>query len=186
MSRVGRRKEFIVPIMKKMSFAGASLLWGAVAAAVIAADRAVKHMILTSFTEGTVMGELPGFFDFIYVRNTGAAFSLFSDMTLLLGIVSVLFCICVAVYWFIRKPKSNVKRAAVALLFAGALGNAFDRLFYGFVVDFISLKWFDFPVFNIADSAIVIGALLVVVYVAFFDKADKKDEDDKNDGKERN
>ncbi len=156
--------------MKNKSFVLASVIWTVVAAAVIAVDRIFKYIVMTGYSEGNVIGELPGFFDFIYVRNTGAAFSLFSDMTLLLGIVSILFCICVAVYWFVRKPKSNIKRAAVALLFAGALGNAIDRIFYGFVVDFISLKWFDFPVFNIADVAIVVGAFTAVIYVIFFDK----------------
>lgn len=156
--------------MKNKSFGLASVIWTVVAAAVIAADRILKYIVMTGYSEGNVIGELPGFFDFIYVRNTGAAFSLFSDMTMLLGIVSILFCICVAVYWFVRKPKSNIKRAAVALLFAGALGNAIDRIFYGFVVDFISLKWFDFPVFNIADVAIVVGAFTAVIYVIFFDK----------------
>lgn len=156
--------------MKNKSFVLASVIWTAVAAAVIAVDRIFKYIVMTGYSEGNVIGELPGFFDFVYVRNTGAAFSLFSDMTLLLGIVSILFCICVAVYWFVRKPKSNIKRAAVALLFSGALGNAIDRIFYGFVVDFISLKWFDFPVFNIADVAIVVGAFTAVIYVIFFDK----------------
>ena len=156
--------------MKNKSFVLASVIWTAVAAAVIAVDRIFKYIVMTGYSEGNVIGELPGFFDFIYVRNTGAAFSLFSDMTLLLGIVSILFCICVAVYWFVRKPKSNIKRAAVSLLFSGALGNAIDRIFYGFVVDFISLKWFDFPVFNIADVAIVVGAFTAVIYVIFFDK----------------
>lgn len=166
--------------MKNKSFAAATVIWAVVAALIVAADRILKLVVMNGYEEGTVMGELPGFFDFIYVRNTGAAFSLFSDMTLLLGIVSVLFCICVAVYWFIRKPKSNMKRAAVALLFAGALGNAVDRIFYGFVVDFISLKWFDFPVFNIADMSIVIGAVLVVVYVIFLDRETKNEHDGEN------
>lgn len=166
--------------MKNKSFAAATVIWTLVAVLIVAADRILKLVVMNGYEEGAVMGELPGFFDFIYVRNTGAAFSLFSDMTLLLGIVSVLFCICVAVYWFVRRPKNNMKRAAVALLFAGALGNAIDRIFYGYVVDFISLKWFDFPVFNIADMAIVIGALMAVVYVIFLDKETEDEHDGEN------
>ena len=68
----------------------------------------------------------------------------------------------------------------IYLLFAGALGNAVDRIFYGFVVDFISLKWFDFPVFNIADMSIVIGAVLAVVYVIFLDRETKNEHDGEN------
>lgn len=160
-------------MVKKKSFAAATLIWAAAAAVIIAADRIIKHIVMTNYSEGSRIGELPGFFDFIYVRNTGAAFSLFSDMTLILGIVSILFCICAAVYWFVKKPDRAMKQAAVALLFAGALGNAVDRIFYGYVVDFISIKWFDFPVFNIADAAIVAGAVTAVVYVVFFDREKK-------------
>lgn len=165
---------------KKKSFAAATLIWSAAAAVIITADRIIKHWIMANHSEGSLMGELPGFFDFIYVKNTGAAFSLFSDMTLILGIISVLFCICTAVYWAVRRPEGIMKRAAVMLLFSGALGNAVDRIFYGYVVDFISLKWFDFPVFNIADAAIVAGAIAAVVYVMFFDRRKGENEDERS------
>ena len=59
------------------------------------------------------------------------------------------------------------------MMFAGALGNAIDRVFYGYVVDFIAVRFIDFPVFNIADMAITIGAALVIIYVIFFDKDTK-------------
>lgn len=158
--------------MKK--FTVASIVWGIVAIVIVVVDRIVKDIIMNNYAVGSHIGELKGFFDFIYVQNTGAAFSIFSDMTMVLGILSVLFCICAAAYWILRKPDHLLKQGAVALLFAGALGNAIDRLFYGFVVDFISIKWFDFPVFNIADIAVVAGAVAAVVYVIFFDKKEEE------------
>ena len=63
-----------------------------------------------------------------------------------------------------------MENLAVVLFFAGGLGNAIDRAMYKFVVDFIDLKWFDFPVFNIADIAVVAGAVAAILYVIFFDK----------------
>lgn len=63
-----------------------------------------------------------------------------------------------------------MENLAISLFFAGGLGNAIDRVQYKFVVDFIDIKWFDFPVFNIADIAVVLGAVSAIVYVVFYDK----------------
>lgn len=164
--------------MKKISFRAGTILWAAVAAAVLAADRIIKAWIMANCTPGEIFGELPFVSDFLYVKNTGAAFSLLSGKTGILSIVSVLFCIAAVAFWIIKKPEHGLLRAAVAMLFAGALGNAIDRIAYGYVVDFISIKWFDFPVFNIADIAIVAGAIAAVVYVFFFDKSGKADGDE--------
>lgn len=162
--------------MKKMSFKAGTALWAIAAAAVLAADRLVKAWIMGNCTPGEIFGELPFVSDFIYVKNTGAAFSLLSGNTGILSAVSALFCIAAVVFWIVKKPEHGLLRGAVAMLFAGALGNAIDRIAYGFVVDFISIKWFDFPVFNIADIAIVLGAAAAVIYVFFFDKPDSQKE----------
>ncbi len=136
-------------------------------------DRIVKMYIMANCRVGEVFGEIPFVADFVYVQNTGAAFSILSNSTGLLGVISVVFCIAILVYWKIKKPEHPLLKTSIVLLFSGALGNAIDRIFYGFVVDFISVKWFDFPVFNIADMAIVIGAILLVIYVIFFEDKEK-------------
>ena len=84
-----------------------------------------------------------------------------------------MFLIAVVLYKVIRKPQHFLENLAVTLFFAGGLGNAIDRIQYKFVVDFIDLKWFDFPVFNIADIAVVSGAIAAIVFVLFFDKEKK-------------
>lgn len=160
--------------MKNKSFAIRSLLWLAAAAVIVFLDRIIKVHILNNCTVGEIFGEIPGVADFLYVRNTGAAFSILNNNTVLLSIISVVFCAAVILYWIIKKPQHVLLRAAVAMLFAGALGNAVDRIKYGFVVDFISIKWFSFPVFNIADISIVIGAVLGVIFILFFDKSEKE------------
>ena len=149
------------------------LLWYILAAAIIIADFVVKRHILASYRVGEVFGGIPGICDFIYVQNTGAAFSMLSNGTVILSIISIAFCIGAGVYWVIKKDKPPILKLVLVLLFAGAFSNAIDRIFYGFVVDFISIKWFEFPTFNIADMAIVIGAVLAVVYVIISDKENK-------------
>ncbi|MEE0409866.1 MAG: signal peptidase II [Clostridia bacterium] len=150
------------------------LLWQILLAVfVIVSDRAVKVYIIANCRQGEVFGELPGVADFLYVRNTGAAFSILNDNTALLAVISIVFLIAVVLYKIIRKPKHFMENLAVTLFFAGGLGNAIDRIQYKFVVDFIDLKWFDFPVFNIADIAVVGGAIAAIIFVLFFDKEKK-------------
>lgn len=150
------------------------LLWQILLAVfVIVSDRAVKVYIIANCRQGEVFGELPGVADFLYVRNTGAAFSILNDNTALLAVISIVFLIAVVLYKIIRKPKHFMENLAVTLFFAGGLGNAIDRIQYKFVVDFIDLKWFDFPIFNIADIAVVGGAIAAIIFVLFFDKEKK-------------
>ncbi|MCD8390788.1 MAG: signal peptidase II [Firmicutes bacterium] len=146
-----------------------------IAAVIItAADFAVKQFVLNNVALGETFGSLAGLVDFTYVQNTGAAFSILEGKMIFLSALSVLFCAAVAVYALKARPKHPLLKTALALMFSGALGNAVDRVFYGFVVDFIRVKFIDFLVFNIADMAITIGAALIVIYFIFFDADGKK------------
>lgn len=158
--------------MKKKSII--NLVWQILlAAAVVVFDRAVKLYIIANCSTGEVFGEISYVADFLYVKNTGAAFSVLSNNTALLSVISVIFLIAIIAYKLIRKPQHFMENLAVVLFFAGGLGNAIDRIQYKFVVDFIDIKWFDFPVFNIADIAVVGGAIAAIIFVLFFDKEKK-------------
>ncbi len=146
-------------------------VWQIVATIVILSlDQLTKVYVLNNVSVGEVFGELPYVADYIFVKNTGAAFSILSNNTWLLSTISVVFVIAVLIYRIVARPQGTLLNIAIVLFFSGALGNAIDRIAYGYVVDFISIKWIDFPVFNIADMAIVMGAVLAVIYVIFFDK----------------
>lgn len=147
------------------------LIWQIILAVfIVVCDRAVKLYIIANCHPGEVFGELRGVADFMYVKNTGAAFSVLSGNTTLLAVISIVFLLAIVLYRIIRKPQHFFENLAVTLFFAGGLGNAIDRIQYKFVVDFIDIKWFDFPVFNIADIAVVSGAVAAIIYVLFFDK----------------
>ena len=149
------------------------MIYGIIAALIVIADFVTKYFIKNNIALGDVFFSVPKLVDFTYVQNKGAAFSMFSGRVSVLSVVSVAFCIGVIAYWIVKKPKHPLLCTALALMFAGALGNAIDRVFCGFVVDFIAVRFIDFPVFNIADMAITIGAALVIIYVIFFDKDTK-------------
>ena len=149
------------------------MIYGIVAALIVIADFLTKYFIKSNIALNKVFFSVPKLVDFTYVQNRGAAFSMFSGKVPVLSIISIAFCVGVVIYWAMKKPKNPLLCTAIAMMFAGALGNAIDRIFYGFVVDFIAVRFIDFPVFNIADMAITIGAALVILYVIFFDKDGK-------------
>ena len=159
------------------------LIWLLIAGGIIALDQLAK-ILVTALLDGTsCVHVIPYLFDFVYVKNTGAAFSILSDNTPLLSIISVLFCIGVIWYWAKKHPQHPLMKTSLTLLFAGAFGNAIDRIFRGFVVDFISTAFMEFPVFNIADISIVFGAILLVIYTMFYDKEEENGEDN-SDGQQ--
>ena len=147
------------------------------AIAIVLAVQLSKLLVAQNISAVDTIHVIPHIVDFVYVRNTGAAFSFLADNTVLLSIVSVIFCAGVIVYWVYKKPDSRLLKTALTLLFSGAFGNAVDRIFRGYVIDFISTSFIKFPVFNIADIAIVVGALLLIVY---FILSDRKEETNEN------
>ena len=151
------------------------LFFSILAASIVGLDQLTKYLVVHKIPSGTDISAIPGVIDFTYVKNPGAAFSMFSEHTWLLSIISVVFCVGIAVYVIMKKPESKLLKTALTLVFAGALGNAIDRIFVGSVVDFIETVFIDFPVFNVADISVCIGATLLVIYVLFFE--DKKEKD---------
>ena len=101
-----------------------------------------------------------------YVRNTGAAWSVFSSKTYLVLIISVLIIAGIIVYLYKNKPKNSLEKLAYSMILGGAFGNFFNRLVYGYVIDFIDIRIFgyDYPIFNLADIFIVLGVLLLIIY----------------------
>lgn len=137
------------------------MIW-IVICAVIAADLISKHMIAASGITDIVL--IPGFFHITYAENTGMAWSLLSGQTGLLALISAVAIGVMLRYLLVNKP-DKLTSFALALMIGGAAGNLYDRLFLGYVRDFLNFYIFgyDFPVFNIADAALCIGVFLLVI-----------------------
>jgi len=137
--------------------------------AVLAMDQATKLLILHHWPLGVQHTVVPGFFSLVHCRNPGAAWSLFTDYTEVLAILSAAVLVALVV-WFDRLVEGFPERAvALGVVFGGIAGNLVDRVAYGEVVDFLLVYWraFQWPVFNIADSAISCG-VTVFVLSSFF------------------
>jgi len=131
---------------------------------VVVADQLTKLWIRASLVEGQSLFEA-GIFRIIYTHNTGAAFGLFQDQSFALAIVAIIAASLLLVYALVIRhrfsPLNNLLTWTVlGLVLGGIVGNLIDRLRLGGVTDFISVGWW--PAFNIADSAVVVGAILFV------------------------
>ena len=136
------------------------ILYFLLIAALIAVDQIVKWVVESQFVLNDPM-VIWNFVQLTYIHNTGAAFSILEGARVTFVLFNVLL-IAVAV-WAWRKPWMGRYKLSVSLVLAGALGNCVDRLFRGYVVDFIDLTYW--PIFNIADIAIVCGTILLSIKI---------------------
>lgn len=136
-----------------------------VALLVILLDQATKEWVRGAFSLHESVPVIPGFFHLTYIRNTGAAWGMFSGQNLALAVLA--FAMLVALVLFRRQflPPGRVHRVALGLLCGGIVGNLFDRLRLDYVVDFLDFfhRGWHFPAFNVADSAICIGVAIYVL-----------------------
>lgn len=147
------------------------------AAAVVLADQLTKALVVANIPLGGHVAFLPGFLDFTYVRNTGAAFSSFEGMQWLFALIFLVFTLGIFYEYFRKRmPFSNFERWMIAAIYAGGLGNMIDRLRLGYVVDMIETQFMEFPVFNVADCFITCGCIALFVSLGFFNKEFWKEE----------
>ena len=136
-----------------------------VALGVVVADQGSKHWALHNLPFGHGLPLWPGLLNLQLVRNTGAAFSLFTGLPRLLGLVSLLVSAALLV-WILRRPlQGRWESLALGFLLGGALGNGLDRWRLGAVVDFLALVPIAFPVFNLADVAINLAVFCLVMHL---------------------
>jgi len=135
-----------------------------VVALVVALDQLSKVWINANRPQTEL---LPGFLDLVYVKNYGAIFGLVhshTELFIALGIAGVVI-ILVFLYYF--PPATNVGMVSFALILGGAVGNLIDRIRLGYVIDFVSIhvqELFRWPAFNIADTALTVGILMLIYY----------------------
>ena len=139
------------------------LFFLAVSFLLTALDFAAKKWAIAALSAGQEITLIPQFLKLIYSENTGAAFGIFPAGRWFLVAVGVI--VLLGSLWFIKKERSRSRWQynGLIFIFAGALGNLIDRVFYGYVIDFISLPYF--PIFNLADVFIDIGVACLIIYL---------------------
>lgn len=125
----------------------------------------ISKILITNLLNDNVLVIIPKFLKFIYVENTGAAFGILSGNIFILILISL--GLIYYIYEEIKRNKSSKVVFSYTLVLSGALGNLIDRIFRGYVVDFVSFTLFkkEMAVFNIADSYITIGVILLLYFL---------------------
>tara|TARA_B100001029_G_scaffold171862_1_gene169047 strand:+ start:521 stop:1003 length:483 start_codon:yes stop_codon:yes gene_type:complete len=130
---------------------------------IILLDQISKVLIMNFLNFERSIVIIPNFLSFTLVKNKGAAFSLFSNSTTLLTIISILASFLLTTYILTSPTKSLVNSIGLSFLLGGTIGNGLDRLFKGYVIDFLELAPINFPIFNLADISINIAIILFII-----------------------
>jgi len=144
------------------------MLYALLVAVLVAADQCTKYQVRSYIPLYGSRPLIPHLVQLTYVRNTGAAFSLFSEHTWILALISAV--VSVAIIYVLAKGivDTTVGRLCLSVVLAGTIGNFIDRAFIGYVTDMFDLLFMSFAVFNIADICVVCGGIATCIYLLFF------------------
>ena len=151
------------------------ILYTAVFLVLLAADQILKYWVTQNLDLYESMPLIPGLVELKYIQNTGGGWSILSDYTWLLSLLTSVILVVVLILLVRGIVRHPLGRWGCVLLLAGGLGNLIDRFRLGYVVDMFNFQFMNFPVFNIADICVVCGmALAAVYYLFFYDNYDAK------------
>jgi lipoprotein signal peptidase len=145
------------------------------AAAAVLADQLLKILVNTQLKPLGSVVAIPGFLNFDYVENRGAAFGIFQNQRWFFILCTVIITIAIIVALFKYKGHEFFSWTACILIIAGGIGNLIDRVFIGYVTDYIHVMFFP-PVFNFADMCVTVGTVCLAIHIFFFFDKHKKDE----------
>jgi signal peptidase II len=152
------------------------MLWIAIAIAIVALDQVSKFLIINNINLGQQIPVISDFFNITHWKNTGAAWGILENGRLFfIPFTIVLSGVLIRIH---MKSDSKFLKLSITMILGGALGNFIDRAFRGSVVDFLQFIFgsYQFPIFNVADSFVVIGTALMVYYILFMQKENEKKE----------
>jgi len=133
--------------------------------AILVIDLLTKKFVAEPMALNGISVFIPGLINFTYIENYGAAWNIFSGNSVFLIVISIAFILLLIVFYFFERKNGTLFHISIALIFGGAVGNMVDRVFLGYVRDFIQFDfWKSFPVFNVADIALTIGVVLMLIY----------------------
>ncbi len=140
-------------------------------ALIVVLDQWYKGLVTRRLAQvGASAAFLPGILKLTLVHNTGASWGILSGQTTLLLIVTALVCLGILCAMLLDRPAAALGKVSFAFILGGAVGNALDRCLLGYVVDMFELSFMSFPVFNVADCFITVGAALLCIWVLMDEK----------------
>ena len=137
-----------------------------IAAFVALLDQIIKYSIVNNIKPHGTVSIISGVLNITYVENRGVAFGMFTDMRWIFVALTALMIFAIIFYMFKKRPDGKFFYIVAGLIIGGGLGNLYDRIVNGYVIDYISLSFFP-PVCNFADYCITVGVILLIFYVLF-------------------
>ncbi|EKI2460211.1 signal peptidase II [Enterococcus faecalis] len=133
-----------------------------------------KYLTVQNISLGETKEFIPGFLSLTHLRNTGAAWSLLEGKMIFFYVITVIVSV-VIIYLLIKNYKKSVwYSVGLSFVLAGAIGNFIDRVRLGYVVDMLQTDFMNFPIFNVADSTLVVGVICIFIYLILDEKAAKE------------
>ena len=129
----------------------------------VAADQVTKILAVNLLKPAGTFPIMEGALHLTYSENTGAAFGMLKDARWVFMVFSSVAIIAILAYFFIARPKSRTVIISLGMILGGGIGNMIDRVFQGYVVDFIDFRIINFAIFNVADSCITVGAAILIL-----------------------
>lgn len=139
----------------------------------IALDQWFKWWIVNQYNFGDSQTIIPNVLSLTHIRNTGGAFSLFEGQQIFFIVITIVAVVAVIYYLIQHLHESKWLTIGLSFFLAGAIGNFIDRIRLGYVVDMFRFDFINFPIFNIADMALVTGVIMIFIYI-LLDERDKK------------
>lgn len=146
------------------------ILWCIIIAALVILDQLTKILVAGNMVLYESIPVIPKLFSLTYIHNYGAAWGMFSEHRWVFLIITAVALIIMPIILYRYRKLHFLFGFSLSMILAGAIGNMIDRVFLGYVVDFIEAVFIDFPIFNVADICVTVGAFLMAIYLIFLDK----------------
>ena len=145
-----------------------------ISALLVGLDQWSKYLTVQNISLGETKEFIPGFLSLTHLRNTGAAWSLLEGKMIFFHVITVIVSV-VIIYLLIKNYKKSIwYSVGLSFVLAGAIGNFIDRVRLGYVVDMLQTDFMNFPIFNVADSTLVVGVICIFIYLILDEKAAKE------------
>ena len=145
-----------------------------ISALLVGLDQWSKYLTVQNISLGETKEFIPGFLSLTHLRNTGAAWSLLEGKMIFFYVITVTVSV-VIIYLLIKNYKKSIwYSVGLSFVLAGAIGNFIDRVRLGYVVDMLQTDFMNFPIFNVADSTLVVGVICIFIYLILDEKAAKE------------
>lgn len=145
-----------------------------ISALLVGLDQWSKYLTVQNISLGETKEFIPGFLSLTHLRNTGAAWSLLEGKMIFFYVITVIVSV-VIIYLLIKNYKKSIwYSVGLSFVLAGAIGNFIDRVRLGYVVDMLQTDFMNFPIFNVADSTLVVGVICIFIYLILDEKAAKE------------